>query len=513
MPLKVLLILLGSVALGVALLVLGLRGKRINTHPVCRQCRFDLSGQPEGTVTCPECGAGLKRPGFVRIGQRRRRPVWIGLGTVAVGLLAIGSTGFAMLTGQNVHQWLPLGFLLWEARHADATRGQQVAAEVLGRQNAKKLNESQFSQAVETALDIQADVSIPWATEWGDLIEARRSQGSLSDEQLHRFLNHAAAPLTWKVRPRVIVGDPIPVLATLTEARIGSASTVYSMVRFKGASVNGSEAHRATERQPASPANPQVGWFQMYGRAGRFGPGAAPVGQARLVLAFPSTVAPGAGRAKVELAVQTRIMTGGTIVWGEPKEGDPEVRVMTGEVDFSVLPADSPGIEIVQPSATEREKMEEALTPRQLELYVYSNGLSAFGGSATAQTQLSVEQVPLPGAFSVFWRVGGREFPAGAFTTGTSTDSNQNMYWAGQEHERYPFGAVAGFSSDTVDVILRPDADAALRTLDVERIYGSEILYKDRLVSTQNVGAAPGMPKKSKGPNLMEALQRMFGPG
>src|SRR5438045_2458300 len=104
MPTNLLLWLMGLIAAGAGLIILGLHGKRLNDHPVCRQCRFDLSGCPEGSVTCPECGAGLKRPGSTRIGQRRKRPVFLAVGAAAVlfPASAIGVTGFAMLTGQDV---------------------------------------------------------------------------------------------------------------------------------------------------------------------------------------------------------------------------------------------------------------------------------------------------------------------------------------------------------------------------------------------------------------------------
>jgi hypothetical protein len=42
---------------GLILLVLGVRGWRIDDHPVCRRCRFDLVGVYPAIGACPECGA------------------------------------------------------------------------------------------------------------------------------------------------------------------------------------------------------------------------------------------------------------------------------------------------------------------------------------------------------------------------------------------------------------------------------------------------------------------------
>src|SRR5690349_3923778 len=114
----VLLSLLGAMLLGVLLLILGLRGKRLNDHPTCRDCGFDLENVYPASITCPECGSGLRRPKAVRTGQRRRRPILI-----AAGLLLLLTPGFpialavfAAITGADVNQYKPLGLLLWEAK-------------------------------------------------------------------------------------------------------------------------------------------------------------------------------------------------------------------------------------------------------------------------------------------------------------------------------------------------------------------------------------------------------------
>lgn len=44
-------------ALGLALLIVGLRGRRIGDAPHCRQCKYNLTGVP--STRCPECGHDL----------------------------------------------------------------------------------------------------------------------------------------------------------------------------------------------------------------------------------------------------------------------------------------------------------------------------------------------------------------------------------------------------------------------------------------------------------------------
>jgi tRNA(Ile2) C34 agmatinyltransferase TiaS len=53
---------LGLIVVGISALVRGLRGRRIDDHPLCRRCGFDLTGKPETSTRCPECGSDLRRP-------------------------------------------------------------------------------------------------------------------------------------------------------------------------------------------------------------------------------------------------------------------------------------------------------------------------------------------------------------------------------------------------------------------------------------------------------------------
>src|SRR5438067_13324862 len=62
-----------AVLVAAGLLVYALRGRRIDDHPVCRKCGFDLFGKPEGSTVCSECGADLAGKRAVRVGNRRRR--------------------------------------------------------------------------------------------------------------------------------------------------------------------------------------------------------------------------------------------------------------------------------------------------------------------------------------------------------------------------------------------------------------------------------------------------------
>src|SRR5690349_8575504 len=91
--------LLACTAFSVALIYLGLRGRRVDDHPLCRRCGYDLVGLPSdgsGRV-CPECGSDLHRRRAIRTGHRARRrgQVAAGAALLAPCLAVLGFVGWA----------------------------------------------------------------------------------------------------------------------------------------------------------------------------------------------------------------------------------------------------------------------------------------------------------------------------------------------------------------------------------------------------------------------------------
>src|SRR5438045_6693447 len=88
--------LIASLALfGVSLVatLIALRGRRVDDHPHCRRCGFDLFGKPAESSLCSECGADLAKRKAVRIGRRERRLRLLVVAVPAL-LLSVGWTGW-----------------------------------------------------------------------------------------------------------------------------------------------------------------------------------------------------------------------------------------------------------------------------------------------------------------------------------------------------------------------------------------------------------------------------------
>jgi hypothetical protein len=465
---------------------------------VCRQCRFDLSGCPDPTITCPECGAGLKRPGSTRIGQRRKRPIAIAAGAAAIllPLAAIAVTGFALLTGSDIHKYMPLGVLLWESRHTDPPRQQAIAAEILRRYNAKTFSEDQIQSLVGVALDLQGDLKAVWAPAWGDFIDSVRLDGKLTDAQRDRY--HAQATvLEFQVRPNVRAGDSIPVMVRLKEARVGSSVALTSSVTFKEGRLDQRPApiRRATSGVIVSFGNDPdwIGCFQLYGAGNRWGV-SMPAQQLPVLLTPPRDLSAGTVPLSVAISVSTQQTRGG-MPWGQKSEGEP---THTHQCELRLEQGSSNTIELVQPDAATQERMERLFNPLKPMARGYGDR------NARAEIGFNVGDAPLPAAFDVIWSDNGKEWNIGVVSTGIvarGTSEDDMNPWAGQpDRQRHVSRTLSQFNSKKVDVILRPSADVARRTIDITRIYGAEIVYKDVEVEFQNIrfsesSSSPAAPR------------------
>lgn len=179
--------------IGVALFVLGWRGRRVDDHPWCRKCRFDLVGSWPASKTCPECGAALEIIGAVEVGQRRRR--WIAF---AVGLLMLIGCGFwlgrSALTSLGPIDWMHYKPDWWVARDAhspDDDTADAALAELVRRIDSGALSDARTLNLVFTGLKLQANENVAWRTGWGDVIETAWKNGTLPPELILEYAQHA----------------------------------------------------------------------------------------------------------------------------------------------------------------------------------------------------------------------------------------------------------------------------------------------------------------------------------
>ncbi|QQE13662.1 hypothetical protein JD969_09440 [Planctomycetota bacterium] len=102
-----------------ALLILSIRGKRIDKHPICRKCNYDLTGLDQPLTQCPECGSYLTSPKSIRIGNRTRSTTRITLAATILFLttLATSSLIYIQAANINLNKYKPTWLLTLELKH------------------------------------------------------------------------------------------------------------------------------------------------------------------------------------------------------------------------------------------------------------------------------------------------------------------------------------------------------------------------------------------------------------
>jgi hypothetical protein len=460
---KLLFGLVVSILVGIVLVWLGIRGRRINLHPVCRSCRFDLEGVLPAGITCPECGAGLKRERAVRIGQRKRRPVFIlvGAAMTAIPVALIGTVVFAMITGTDLNAHKPLGVLLLETRFASDKVAAAAGEEAHRRYQRRTLNESQLAKLVDTAFALQADPSRPWSPVWGDIVHAEHVAGAVSDERLARF-QVRAAQLEWRVRPEVGRGATVPIAIGVTGARMGSSGSYVVLGYIGEARIDGGRVKFSgvTDREPA--LNGLALYVPLYDQlATRNG------GFLFHVQLHPTEpLAPGRHDLEMDLVLYATgwDKRGELPGWtsGVPDLSRPEFRELKFKSSFIVREDSGPGVALIDPDERMVREFEAALAD-----------CSVSRGRDGGLSLWLRNWPPGPFAFDILVRAGTEEFPAGAITSPPPGDSRVveagpiDVSFSPQQAGR------------TVDVVLRPSPAAAAATAHLTQIYGREIIIEN----------------------------------
>ncbi|HYD02070.1 MAG TPA: hypothetical protein VEB22_12655, partial [Phycisphaerales bacterium] len=468
--------------------------------------------------TCPECGAGLKRAGGVRMGVRRRM-VWVMLLGVLLVLLPLAplfTVFYAAATGTNLAKYTPVGVLLWQTRISSAAVNRQIAAELTDRLLKRQLDKGQSAAVAERVLELQADRSFEWDEAWGDLIERINLNGDLSKEQRQRFEKQAVM-LSVRCRGTVRPGDTLPVLVKVDSVRIGSNTQLLCRTSIESAKL-GAVALRKAPGGPrsggmfGSAATGPGGEMMFYLMGSRLNQGWMNSGLAQeqiVQLAVPHTVEPGPQTLSVTLA--SRCSDFQTGFSGVVKAGDPHAAATPANLPVRVLPKSASPVQRTEPSDALDKALRDLLSQSHVEATVSATSaplFPIFGGglsvSRSVTMQLSADTAPTPFAFDVFVRLHGKETKLGQIASARSAAEAGGSY-AAQVYAMQSAaggstpGAITAFlqaqvpglsrSDKTVDLIFRPSERAALNTVELSAIYGGEIVLKDFAVT--RTGVAP----------------------
>ena len=501
------LILTGVLLAGATLAFLGWRGRRINRVPACRDCGFDLSGVLPNGVTCPECGAGLRRPKAVRNGQRKRLKTAIALGI----LLMIGSSSilglgfFAATTNTNLDAFKPLELLAFELRYGGQSMVESAATEIKRRYDAGLLSASEQSEVIDLALDVQANRDGAWSGLLGDMIESNWPAG-LSKPQQDRYLRQMI-DVHVATRSRVRMEGGVPILIALSDLRAGTDATYNGFLRLDHASIGGKEVTATRNRWPSGyplsiplhqspgfadfrpPAEAewtegprdegwQVSFFQLDAKTPEF----------REVIELRTPEGQQAGDQPIQLNVR---LGGGRsyATAAAPGFGLPLLSISASTPPYYFGPEQEISLEaraefirgqptvVLQPPSPELDtRMVEAI---ELSLGGFA-GTSWNGDGSGVSLSIRLDSPPFAFAHEAILQVDGVEFPIGTLVsesmwevpTGTGSRAATTPQVSIQKDlvSNIPRFVGAGYK-----LVLRPNVDLAERSLTLTRIYAGEL--------------------------------------
>lgn len=194
-----------------ALTIWACRGKRIDRHPVCRACRYDLHGLDLDTLPdCPECGTQIVSRKDLRRGNRQpRKALAYTFGLLcSLGLLTSIATTTHWASNYDWNRIKPVSWLIDEASDPSQPNTMDAALTELERREDNGLFSYDRRMAlVAAALDYQADKSKAWDERWGTFVARARKDGICSQADWERHIAQTA-DFELLVRERINEGEP-----------------------------------------------------------------------------------------------------------------------------------------------------------------------------------------------------------------------------------------------------------------------------------------------------------------
>ncbi len=156
--------IIAAFIVGVAVTTVGLRDRRIDAHPLCRRCGFDLTGRAPDSTRCPECGGDLGRRRAIVVGHRRRRRGMLlaGAALVATSSLLGGSASLQWARQYNWLRLVPVFYLVGEASSVDPARRTPALLELTFRLSDRRISGRSLNGVMHTGLGLQGDPLRAW---------------------------------------------------------------------------------------------------------------------------------------------------------------------------------------------------------------------------------------------------------------------------------------------------------------------------------------------------------------
>jgi len=385
----------------------------------------------------------LQQRHAVLVGHHRKRwlPLLMGLVVVIGCVVVLGRRGADALEEVNWYRAAPNWVLIRQTSSRDSQTQDNALGELARRAAIGKLVGSQLAIVVDRALEIQADRNIAWNGRWGQIIEGARAKGNVSDEQWRRYLRQAIS-FQIELRPVIRRGDFLVMRLSHPRSRVGALqfkvhSVLLSPLLTRSAQAGGDSTfpmdfvfgqasestlmgHRFDDKALSRLADgPQVANFVLHLKV--YDPASDP----------PESNGP----------VGAPLFTEDIQLNANWTLAPSTAQTVTTVVDLSLRAA-------VRASVLPQTKPEI----HRFRQFDQNSAILRFD-----------HYPPIDCMFDVYLRSGGREWKSGRL----EYCSAQGLIYEAM---------LSSVDADHVDVILRPNPEAATHTIGISRIWGEEVV-------------------------------------
>jgi ribosomal protein L37E len=184
-----LLIILFQLSAGILLLHLGRRRKFQDKHPHCRQCGYDLFGQPTPVLTCSECGASLTSKGGIEVGciPRKANLILAGASQIVFAIMTAGTVAQGWIQLGNWVPYATTNRLISYTSSNDVVEQMQAMTELKKRIAAGSLSDAQWETLAQSAIAYRSNKKNDWDPDWARIVNAGQSGNHLSNTTIHHY--------------------------------------------------------------------------------------------------------------------------------------------------------------------------------------------------------------------------------------------------------------------------------------------------------------------------------------
>jgi hypothetical protein len=451
-------------AASAAALLYALRGRRVDNHPHCRRCGFDLIGRPRGSNVCSECGADLRGRGAVQTGWRetRGRVAGVALPVMLASLAWLGVMGWrARPTDWNRH--MPVWWLLRQAEGPEPAAAHAARVELLRRLRQEELSSDHIADVADGVLKRQRDLNKPWPAACGAFMEDAYDDGKLSAERWDRYLRQMTS---WSLAASPDSGpggELVDFTLTWPAFRDGGTGRFAAAVWWNRAfELSG---HTVPPNQPTEPV------FLI--NSGRL------PGTFRFAFTYPDELrellTPGlqSVRLPLEVVICDGIRRPPGMFWFSWNSNSPSPKSMTGRFVVELTAA----WQLPDPRSNRwihdrslRDAVRSAIHVSNVYQSEHPSSRSPMG------LTVAIKEPPVNVAFRVLLRTsGGVEYGLGEITCAPGQTVTRDVKTL----------AIPGRLLAPVDVVLRPDETAAQKTFNPVQFWGREVVIPDQPVTVR----------------------------